>query len=58
MGSPPEPAAGSAAARAHLERCLEQDCDIDPMILRMRLLRQLGSLPQADCLEQELQPLF
>ena len=44
--------------RSYLERCWEQDCDIDPMILRMRLLRHLGSEPQADCLEQELQPLF
>jgi hypothetical protein len=44
--------------RAHLERCWQQECDIDPMILRMRLLRDQGSLPQAACLEQELQPLF
>lgn len=44
--------------RSHLERCWQKECDIDPMILRMRLLRQLGALPQADCLEQELQPLF
>ena len=44
--------------RCHLERCWQQDCDIDPMILRMRLLRRLGDLPQADCLEQELEPLF
>ncbi len=44
--------------RCHLERCWHQDCDIDPMILRMRLLRQLGDLSQADCLEQELEPLF
>lgn len=58
MGSSPEPASGSTAARAHLERCLEHDCDMDPMILRMRLLRQLGAPLQADCLEQELQPLF
>ncbi len=43
---------------AHLERCWQQECDIDPMILRMRLLRHLGAIPQADCLEQELQPLF
>lgn len=44
--------------RAHLERCWQQECDIDPMILRMRLLRHLGDRLQADCLEQELQPLF
>ena len=44
--------------RAYLERCWQQECDIDPMILRMRLLRHQGALPQAACLEQELQPLF
>jgi hypothetical protein len=44
--------------RCHLERCWVEECDIDPMILRMRLLRHLGSLPQALCLEQELLPLF
>lgn len=44
--------------RQHLERCWGQECDIDPMILRMRLLRHLGSLPQALSLEQELLPLF
>jgi hypothetical protein len=41
-----------------LERALDLDCDLDPMILRARLLRQQGSLPQARCLEQELLPLF
>ena len=44
--------------RQHLERCWGQECDIDPMIVRMRLLRHLGSLPQALSLEQELLPLF
>ncbi len=44
--------------RGHLERCWGQECDIDPMILRLRLLRHLGSLPQARSLEQELLPLF
>lgn len=58
MGSLPESPAESDAARRHLESCWQHDCDIDPMILRMRLLRHLGALPQADCLEQELQPLF
>ena len=43
---------------SHLQRCWQHDCDIDPMILRMRLLRHQGALPQADCLEEELQPLF
>jgi hypothetical protein len=44
--------------RYHLERCWGEECDIDPMILRLRLLRHLGSLPQARSLEQELLPLF
>lgn len=44
--------------RLHLERCWTQDCDIDPIILRMRLLRHQRAIPQAACLEQELQPLF
>jgi hypothetical protein len=44
--------------RQHLECCWGQECDIDPMILRMRLLRHRGSLPQALSLEQELLPLF
>jgi hypothetical protein len=44
--------------RCHLERCWAQECDIDPMILRLRWLRRLGSLPQARSLEQELLPLF
>lgn len=42
----------------HLERCWLLDCDIDPMILRLRLLRQRGCFPQVRCLEQELLPLF
>ena len=44
--------------RRRFERSLDLECDIDPMILRARLLRQRGSLPQAHCLEQELLPLF
>lgn len=44
--------------RLHLERCWLLYCDIDPMILRLRLLRHLGSLRQALCLEQELLPLL
>ena len=55
MAHPTDPL---AERRSLLERCWQQDCDIDPMILRMRLLRHLGALPQADCLEEELQPLF
>ncbi|MEB3199460.1 MAG: hypothetical protein VKK62_02885 [Synechococcaceae cyanobacterium] len=44
--------------RQHLECCWQRDCDIDPMILRMRLLRHQQLLPQARSLEQELLPLF
>jgi hypothetical protein len=44
--------------RTHLERCWQEDCDIDPMILRLRLLRRRGAMPQARSLEQELLPLF
>lgn len=44
--------------RRRLERSLQLECDLDPMILRARLLRQQGSTPQARCLEQELLPLF
>jgi len=44
--------------RHHLERCWLQECDLDPMILRLRLLRHQGCLPQARSLEQELMPLF
>ena len=43
--------------RGHLERAWQLECDIDPMILRLRQLRHQGSLPQAHCLEQELLPL-
>jgi hypothetical protein len=44
--------------RQHLSRCWRLECDIDPMILRARLLRHQGALPQASCVEQELLPLF
>ncbi|MFM7436075.1 MAG: hypothetical protein ACKO1Q_08910 [Vulcanococcus sp.] len=44
--------------RQRLERAFDLECDLDPMILRARLLRQRGSNPQARCLEQELLPLF
>lgn len=44
--------------RRHLERCWRRDCDIDPMILRLRLLRHRQQLRQARSLEQELLPLF
>ena len=44
--------------RRLLDRCWNDDCDIDPLILRTRLLRNLGRWRQARCLEQELLPLF
>jgi hypothetical protein len=44
--------------RLRFERALDLDCDLDPMILRARQLRQQGAMPQAHCLEQELLPLF
>jgi hypothetical protein len=44
--------------RQHFERALALECDLDPMILRARLLRQQGAAPQARCVEQELLPLF
>jgi hypothetical protein len=44
--------------RSRLERALRHECDLDPMILRARLLRHQGSASQARCLEQELLPLF
>lgn len=47
-----------SAHRQRLERCLAEECDIDPMILRARMLRQRGALSQARCLEEELLPLF
>lgn len=61
----PDPSSGQAPQtwpiarqRLHLERCWQLECDIDPMILRARLLRHQGALPQASCVEQELLPLF
>ncbi len=45
-------------SRDHLEDCYGQECDIDPLILRVRQLRHRGEYPQARCLEQELLPLL
>jgi hypothetical protein len=44
--------------RALLERALALECDIDPLILRSRLLRQRGALVMSQAVEQELLPLF
>ncbi|WP_413324874.1 hypothetical protein [Synechococcus sp. MIT S9503] len=45
-------------SRRCLERCWPLDCDLDPLILRARLLRDHGDRPQAVAVEQELQPVF
>ncbi|UPM50019.1 MULTISPECIES: hypothetical protein [unclassified Synechococcus] len=44
--------------RQRFELALSLECDLDPMILRARMLRRQGSSPHARCLEQELLPLF
>lgn len=48
----------AAGVRRHLARCWRLDCDIDPLILRMRVLRRRGARGLVVCLEQELLPLF
>ena len=44
--------------RQLLENCWQEDCDIDPLILRARLLRHQGRRLLAQGVEQELNPLF
>ena len=44
--------------RRLLDRCWNDDCDIDPLILPDPPAAQLGRWRQARCLEQELLPLF
>lgn len=44
--------------RRRLDRCWDNDCDIDPLILRTRLLRRRGRWRQARSLEQELLPII
>ncbi|QNJ20620.1 hypothetical protein SynA1825c_02328 [Synechococcus sp. A18-25c] len=41
-----------------LERCWSLDCDLDPMILRVRWLRRQDLPGQAIAIEEELQPIF
>ena len=43
--------------RRLLELCWRRECDLDPMILRARLLRHQGNRLQAASVEQELLPL-
>jgi hypothetical protein len=48
----------SAGVRRHLVRCWRLECDIDPLILRVRLLHGRGARRLAISLEQELLPFF
>jgi hypothetical protein len=43
--------------RPQLDRCRQNDCDIDPLILRARQLRRLGRFRLARCLDQEVLPI-
>ena len=44
--------------RRWLDRCWNDECDIDPLILRTRLLSRWGRWRQARCVEQELLPIL
>ncbi len=48
----------SPESRRCLERCWPLECDLDPLILRARLLHGRGRRPQALAVEEELQPMF
>ncbi|CAI8354491.1 MAG: Uncharacterised protein [Cyanobium sp. ARS6] len=48
----------SPESRRCLERCWSLECDLDPLILRARLLHGQGLRPQALSVEEELQPIF
>ncbi|WP_170953540.1 hypothetical protein [Synechococcus sp. UW179A] len=48
----------SPDSRRCLERCWTLECDLDPLILRVRLLHGQGLRPQALAVEEELQPMF
>jgi len=48
----------STGVRRHLVRCWQLECDIDPLILRVRLLHGCGARRLAISLEQELLPFF
>ncbi|MFQ6540195.1 MULTISPECIES: hypothetical protein [Aphanothece] len=59
MAHPSEPfTPGARSQRHHLELCWQLDCDIDPLILRVRWLRRQRAGRQAACLEEEMLPLF
>ena len=44
--------------RHWLEQCWLLECDIDPLILRARLLHRRKQSLQARAVEQEVQPIF
>lgn len=44
--------------RRRLDRCWTMECDVDPLILRRRLLNRQGRLHQARGIEQEMQPVI
>ena len=44
--------------RRLLDRCWHLECDIDPLILRRRLLYSQGRLLQARGIEQEMLPIL
>ncbi|CAI8157824.1 MAG: hypothetical protein AB8A46_04185 [Prochlorococcus sp.] len=44
--------------RFRSEHCWELDCDIDPLILRARLLHRQGQSLLALAMEQELLPIL
>ena len=44
--------------RQQLDRCWGNECDIDPLILRSRLLISLGRRLQARGVQQEMQPMI
>ena len=58
MPSSRMPPGSKAHQRQQLEDCWSHDCDIDPLILRTRLLHHQGRRHLAMALEQEVMPLF
>lgn len=44
--------------RRRLDRCWSAECDIDPLILRRRLLYRQGHWLQARGIEQEVHPII
>ena len=44
--------------RQQLEHCWPLECDIDPLILRLRWLQHQRQWPLVQAVEQELLPLF